>query len=93
MAPTLSNSHWSRSGGGEGLNVLPNASQDSVTTNYKSTLKTQAGVQAKGTHSLISIIGRALEQLSLSLEECVVWDIIKSCVKELECIIANSLEL
>jgi hypothetical protein len=40
IAPTLSNSYWSRSGGGEGLNALPNASQDSVTTNYKSTLKT-----------------------------------------------------
>jgi hypothetical protein len=93
MAPTLSNSRWSESGGGEGLNASLNISQGSVTTNYKSTLKTQAGIQAKRTHSLISIIGRALEQLSLSLEEHAVWDAIKSCVKELEHVVVNSLEL
>ena len=93
MAPTLSNSRWSGSGGGEGLNASPNVSQGSATTNPKSTLKTQAGIQAKGTHSLISIIGRALERLSLSLEERAAWDAIKSRVKEPERVVASSPEL
>jgi hypothetical protein len=44
MAPTLSNLYWSRSRRREGLNVLLNASQGSITTNYKSTLKTQVGI-------------------------------------------------
>lgn len=93
MAPTLSNSRWSGGGGGESPNASPNVSQGSTTTNPRSTLKTQAGAQSKGTHRVVSIIGRALERLNLSPEEQAAWEAIKNRFKEPVRVAASSPEL
>jgi hypothetical protein len=89
----LSNSRWSRSGGRESLNASQNASQSSAITNPKSILKRQTSEQAKGTNKLISIVGKALERLSLSTDERAAWDAIKNRVKEPESVASSPLEL
>jgi len=89
----LSHSQWRGGRRGARSNASPDASQGSATSNPKSTMKSSANEHTKGTNTLISIIGKALERLSLSSEEQAAWDTIKSHVKEPERVTASSPEL
>jgi hypothetical protein len=88
-------SHLQRSGGRRGArsNASPDASQSGATIDPKSTPKSSANEHTNGTNRLISIIGKALDRLSLSSEEQAAWDTIKSRVKEPERVTASSPEL
>ena len=78
---------------GGGQNASLDASQSSATTSPKSGPKTRANDQAKRPTKLISIIGKALERLSLSQEEQAAWEAIKSLAQGSDRATASSLEL
>ncbi len=83
MAPRLSQSLGSGGRGG----ARPNASQDaplsSASRDTRST-STSPNEHTKGTNKLISIVGKALDRLSLSTEEQDAWEVIKRRAKEPE---------
>lgn len=72
--------------------MSPDAAPSTALTATRSTLKSTSE-HIKGTNRLFSIVGKALDRLSLSSEEQEAWDAIKRRVKEPERATASSPEL
>ena len=70
-------------GGGARLNASQDAPLSSASRATRST-STSLNEHTKGTNKLISIVGKALDRLSLSTEEQDAWEVIKRRVKEPE---------
>jgi hypothetical protein len=92
MAPMLSQSLWSGGRRRARSNASPDAPPSTAPTATRSTPKSTSE-HIKGTNRLLSIVGKALDRLSLSSEEHEAWDAIKRRVKEPERATASSPEL
>ena len=73
MAPMLSQSLWSGGRKETRSNASQNASQNGVTNTTKNTQRSSKE-QAKGVNRLLTIVGNALNRLSLSAEEQGAWE-------------------